>query len=133
MANPLWKVFSLPDLLATKSEISPPYYEFLRAPSLSCGIYTLAAGAKDLQSPHDEDEVYHVLEGRGRVRVEGAEREVGPGSILYVQAQGSRIRELSYSWEANSYRTVDASMSLNPFSSPSSAPSSASPRAGCCC
>lgn len=32
------------------------------------------------------------------------------GSILYVQAQGSRIRELSYSWEANAYRTVDASI-----------------------
>jgi hypothetical protein len=32
------------------------------------------------------------------------------GSILYVQAQGSRIRELSYSWEANSYKTVDTSV-----------------------
>lgn len=32
------------------------------------------------------------------------------GSVLYVQAQGSRIRELSYSWEANAYRTVDASI-----------------------
>ena len=32
------------------------------------------------------------------------------GSILYVQAQGSRVRELSYSWEANSYRTTDASI-----------------------
>lgn len=35
---------------------------------------------------------------------------VTTGSILYVQAQGSRIRELSYSWEANAYRTVDASI-----------------------
>lgn len=35
---------------------------------------------------------------------------VTTGSILYVQAQGSRLRELSYSWEANSYRTVDASI-----------------------
>jgi hypothetical protein len=35
---------------------------------------------------------------------------VTTGSILYVQAQGSRVRELSYSWEANSYRTVDASI-----------------------
>lgn len=35
---------------------------------------------------------------------------VTTGSILYVQAQGSRIRELSYSWEANSYRTVDAAI-----------------------
>lgn len=32
------------------------------------------------------------------------------GSILYVQAQGSRLREMSYSWEASSYRTVDASI-----------------------
>lgn len=32
------------------------------------------------------------------------------GSVLYVQAQGSRIRELSYSWEANAYKTVDASI-----------------------
>jgi hypothetical protein len=35
---------------------------------------------------------------------------VTTGSLLYVQAQGSRIRELSYSWEANSYRSVDASI-----------------------
>lgn len=35
---------------------------------------------------------------------------VTTGSILYVQAQGSRLRELSYSWEANSYRTIDLSI-----------------------
>lgn len=35
---------------------------------------------------------------------------VTTGSVLYVQAQGSRIRELSYSWEANAYRTMDASI-----------------------
>lgn len=35
---------------------------------------------------------------------------VTTGSILYVQAQGSRVRELSYSWEANAYKTVDASI-----------------------
>ena len=35
---------------------------------------------------------------------------VTTGSIMYVQAQGSRVREMSYSWEANAYRTVDASI-----------------------
>jgi hypothetical protein len=35
---------------------------------------------------------------------------VTTGSLLYVQAQGSRIRELSYSWEASAYRSVDASI-----------------------
>jgi mannose-6-phosphate isomerase-like protein (cupin superfamily) len=55
-------------------------------PALSCGIYTLPAGAKDLQGPHDEDEVYLVVRGRGRVRVAGEERQIGPGSLLYVRA-----------------------------------------------
>ncbi len=35
---------------------------------------------------------------------------VTTGSILYVQAQGSRIRELSYNWESNSYRSIDVSI-----------------------
>jgi hypothetical protein len=35
---------------------------------------------------------------------------VTAGTVMYVQAQGSRIRELSYSWEASSYRTADASI-----------------------
>lgn len=35
---------------------------------------------------------------------------VTSGSILYVQAQGSRVRELGYNWESNSYRTLDVSI-----------------------
>jgi len=81
-----WKVFELPELLERHEQSRIPYLEFLRVPALSCGIYRLPAGSPDLQSPHDEDEVYHVLQGRGRVRVEGEERPVGPGSILYVRA-----------------------------------------------
>ena len=86
MAEDDWKVFDVADLLEQHEQGQIPYLEFLRVPALSCGVYRLPAGARDLQSPHDEDEVYHVLEGRGRVRVEGEEREIGPGSILYVRA-----------------------------------------------
>lgn len=32
------------------------------------------------------------------------------GSVLYVQAQGSRVRELAYNWESNAYRSVDISI-----------------------
>lgn len=35
---------------------------------------------------------------------------VTSNSVLYVQAQGSRVRELSYNWESNAYRSVDASI-----------------------
>lgn len=86
MADQDWKVFDLEALLERRAAIGSPYLEFLRVPSLSCGIYRLAQGARDLQSPHDEDEVYYVIGGRARVRVEGEERSVGPGSILYVRA-----------------------------------------------
>jgi len=86
MADRDWKVFDLEELVEKKSSMAPPYLEFLRVPSLSCGIFTLKAGSTDMQHPHDEDEVYYVVSGRARMRVEGEERAVRPGSILYVRA-----------------------------------------------
>lgn len=81
-----WKIFDIPELVEKATKAGEVYREFLRVPDLSCGIYTLRKGAKDLQSPHDEDEVYYVLRGRGRVRIEGDEYEAKPGALLYVQA-----------------------------------------------
>ena len=81
-----WKHFDLSAEIAKRKDSDRPYREFLRVPALSCGIYFLPAGAPDLQNPHDEDEVYQVVSGRGRIRVDGQERSVGPGSILYVSA-----------------------------------------------
>jgi len=81
-----WRSFELEGEIERLVASGRPYHEFLRVPSLSCGIYTLPAGSKDLQAPHDEDEVYYLIRGRGRLRVGGEERSVGPGSILYVRA-----------------------------------------------
>lgn len=81
-----WQTFQLDALLDKKKAMTFPYLEFVRAPSLSCGIYTLAAGAKDLQGPHDEDEVYFVIGGRARIKVGDEEEEVAAGSIIYVSA-----------------------------------------------
>lgn len=82
--SPLWRVFNAEQLIEEQSETGVPYLEFLRVPALSCGIYSLPAGSKDLQSPHDEDEVYYVIRGRARLKVEGEEHVVGPDSVLYV-------------------------------------------------
>jgi mannose-6-phosphate isomerase-like protein (cupin superfamily) len=81
-----WKAFDLETEIAKQASSGRPYREFLRVPSLSCGIYSLPTGAKDLQGPHDEDEVYVVIRGRGRVRVNGKVHEVQRGSLLYVRA-----------------------------------------------
>ncbi len=89
MPNRDWQVFNLADLLEKKEGMSQPYLEFLRVPALSCGLYTLEAGATDMQAPHDEDEVYFVVNGRGRLRLDGVEHEVQRGSVLYVRATSS--------------------------------------------
>jgi mannose-6-phosphate isomerase-like protein (cupin superfamily) len=81
-----WKVFDIEKVKAGLKGAPVEYREFLRAPTLSCGIYTLRAGAKDMQSPHDEDEVYFVVSGRATLRVGDETHDVKPGSVLYVRA-----------------------------------------------
>jgi mannose-6-phosphate isomerase-like protein (cupin superfamily) len=81
-----WMIFDLAEEIEKQQASPAPYAEFLRVPSLSCGVFTLAAGATDMQGPHDEDEVYFVVSGKGRLRVEGEERAVQRGSVLYVRA-----------------------------------------------
>jgi quercetin dioxygenase-like cupin family protein len=63
------------------------YQEFLRVPAMSAGLYVLAAGASDPQSPHHEDEMYYVVRGRARFRAGAEEREISAGSLLFVAAQ----------------------------------------------
>jgi mannose-6-phosphate isomerase-like protein (cupin superfamily) len=62
------------------------YHEFIRTHDLSVGIYVLAAGATDPQGPHTEDEVYHVVSGRARLRVGDVDHEVRAGSVVFVGA-----------------------------------------------
>jgi mannose-6-phosphate isomerase-like protein (cupin superfamily) len=86
MTDETWRNFDLLEEVEKQLNSDSPYREFLRVPTLSCGIYTLNAGSKDLQAPHDEDEVYVVIKGKGRLRISDREVDVGPGSILFVHA-----------------------------------------------
>jgi mannose-6-phosphate isomerase-like protein (cupin superfamily) len=61
--------------------------EVLRSDLLSVGLYLVPAGGVDDQTPHDEDEVYYVVSGRGTIHVEGDEHPVKRGSILFVPAK----------------------------------------------
>ena len=111
-----WKAFDLETEIAKQAGSGRPYREFLRVPSLSCGIYSLPAGAKDLQGPHDEDEVYLVIRGRGRVRVNGREHEVKRGSLL---CSGSTCRTKFWSTSAaNPCAKSPASLSAPATASP---------------
>jgi mannose-6-phosphate isomerase-like protein (cupin superfamily) len=61
-----------------------PWREFMRAGIFSAGIYRLAAGAADEQTPHREDEIYYVIAGRAELEVAGEPHAVEPGSIAFV-------------------------------------------------
>ena len=79
--------FEIEELLKEYENDEQQYNEFLRVPAMSIGIYQLAAGSVDPQSPHDEDEVYYVLSGKAKITVGEKERRIGKGSIVYVAAR----------------------------------------------
>ena len=80
------EAFELTDLLRQRAESGRLYLEFLRTHDLSVGLYVLPAGGTDPQAPHTEDEVYHVVAGRGRIQVGGEDRGVRAGSVVFVGA-----------------------------------------------
>ncbi len=80
------EAFDLARLLSEHYRSEEPYLEFLRVPSLSVGLYVLPAGARDPQEPHTEDEVYHVVGGKGRIRVGEEDRTVEAGTVVFVEA-----------------------------------------------
>ncbi len=80
------EAFELTNLIDQQNEMQKDYLEFLRVPSLSAGLYMLAAGAVDMQKPHTEDEVYYIISGRGFIRVGPEEHPVEAGTLVYVKA-----------------------------------------------
>ncbi|HEY2460918.1 MAG TPA: cupin domain-containing protein [Candidatus Acidoferrum sp.] len=84
--------YRIEDLFRQRIASGRSYLEFLRVPSLSCGLYTLSAGAEDKQSPHAEDEIYYVITGSARMTIrqnDGAleDRALEPGDIIFVPAR----------------------------------------------
>ena len=80
------EAFELADLLRERAESGRLYLEFIRTHDLSVGVYVLPAAGADPQSPHTEDEVYHVISGRGQIRVGAEDRPVEAGSVVFVGA-----------------------------------------------
>ena len=86
--RPHFQAAELDDVVSKAKAASDGYAaEVLRSDHLSVGVYTLQAGAVDDQAPHAEDEVYYTVRGRSMFFVDGRERRVQPGTLLYVPAQ----------------------------------------------
>ncbi len=78
--------FEISQLEQIQKKVNKRYFEFLRVPAMSAGIYTLPAGATDAQSPHKEDELYYVVRGKAKMRAGMENRPVAAGSVIFVAA-----------------------------------------------
>jgi mannose-6-phosphate isomerase-like protein (cupin superfamily) len=80
-------IATLAEIERQRAQSGNPYREFLREPAMSAGLYVLPAGGTDPQKPHHEDEIYYVVRGRARFKVDREDREVSAGSVIYVAAE----------------------------------------------
>ena len=78
------QAFEVNQIILQQGCSGSPYYEFIRVPDLSLGLYVLPAGGTDPQSPHAEDEVYYVISGKAMIKVGKEDRPVRAGSVVYV-------------------------------------------------
>lgn len=83
MAN----IFHVDDLARERGERAKAYFEFLRVPAMSAGIYVLPKDGTDPQRPHHEDEMYYVVRGRARMQIGSDHSDVHSGSIIFVEAE----------------------------------------------
>lgn len=77
--------FELPRLFADRPA-GHNYFELIRVPAMSAGLYVLQPGEPDGQAPHREDEIYYVVGGRATIRVGSEDRPVAAGTAVFVPA-----------------------------------------------
>jgi mannose-6-phosphate isomerase-like protein (cupin superfamily) len=88
LTGPALEIAHAFDVEAVKRRLSEAGgYEVVHSsPGLEIGVYVLVAPEPDRQQPHDDDEVYIVLEGSGTLDVEGEQVALRVGHACFVPA-----------------------------------------------
>lgn len=79
-------LFDIDDLV---SKIGKDDYwmDFLKVRHIEAGVLRLRAREEDTQAPHDDDELYFVVEGSGYIEMGKESRPVRKGSVIFVPAR----------------------------------------------
>ncbi len=72
---------------AQRADARTPWLLLLATPTLTTGRYRLAKGGTDGQTPHDLDEVYHVIAGAAKLQAGSETRAVAAGDTVFVPAR----------------------------------------------
>jgi mannose-6-phosphate isomerase-like protein (cupin superfamily) len=83
---PVAEAFDVESVKRRLGEAGGGYEVVHESPSLEIGVYVLVAPEPDRQQPHEDDEVYVVLEGTGVLEVEGKRLELRGGNAVFVPA-----------------------------------------------
>jgi mannose-6-phosphate isomerase-like protein (cupin superfamily) len=86
MAPPISHGFDVRDVAKRLAAGNGGYEIVHESPGLEVGVYVLVAPEPDRQQPHEWDELYVVLEGRGTLEVEDESFDLEEGGSVYVKA-----------------------------------------------
>jgi len=86
VSHPKVRFAALDAIIEQRLRQGSEYLEFLRVPAMSAGVYVLAAGSIDRQTPHKQDELYYVVQGKARMRAGDQDQSVTRGSLIFVPA-----------------------------------------------
>ena len=86
MAPPISQGFDVREVAERLAAADGGYEIVHESPGLQVGVYVLVAPEPDRQQPHEWDELYVVLEGRGTLEVEDEFFELEEGGSVYVKA-----------------------------------------------
>jgi len=78
--------FEVADVKERLAEAGGGYEVVHSSSGLELGVYVLVAPEPDRQQPHEDDEIYVVLDGSGVLEVEGEQVAVREGSAVFVEA-----------------------------------------------
>ena len=69
------------DMKAQKED----FRRILETENITLGIWKIEVGESDIQTPHERDEVYIILSGKAKLKIEGKVFEVSPNKIFFVK------------------------------------------------
>jgi mannose-6-phosphate isomerase-like protein (cupin superfamily) len=87
--------FDTRDAVGRLREAAGGYEIVHESPGLELGVYVLVAPEPDRQQPHEDDEVYVVIDGSGTLEVEGERIDLREGQAAFVPA-GADHRFVGY-------------------------------------
>jgi mannose-6-phosphate isomerase-like protein (cupin superfamily) len=76
--------FDLSTYLEKIKKSSSYFHTFINRDSLAAGVLVLQSGEEDMQTPHENDEVYYIISGNGFLKIKDKDYKVSKDKLFFV-------------------------------------------------